>query len=40
MYEGPELRDAAVVIPGKDQLYIANFEREQRGLIRMSYPVE
>jgi len=40
IHEGPELRDAAVVIPGKNHLYIANFEREQRGLVRMSYPQE
>jgi len=38
IYEGPELRDAAVVVPGKDYLYIANFDREQRGLLRIRYP--
>ena len=38
MYEGPLLRDAAVGIPGKDYLYIASFDREQHGLIRLRYP--
>lgn len=40
MHEGPELTDAAVVIPGESHLYIANFDREQRGLRRMNYPLE
>jgi hypothetical protein len=38
IYEGPKLSDAAVGIPGINHLYIANFDREQHGLIRMSYP--
>ncbi len=38
IYEGPGLRDAAVGIPGKNHLYIASFDREHQGLIRMSYP--
>lgn len=38
IYEGPLLRDAAVGVPGKDHLYIASFDREQHGLIRMRYP--
>jgi hypothetical protein len=38
MYEGPLLRDAAVGIPGRDHLYIASFDREQHGLIRLRYP--
>jgi len=38
MYEGPLLRDAAVGIPGKDHLYVASFDREQHGLIRLRYP--
>jgi len=38
IYEGPKLTDAAVGIPGTNHLYIANFDREQHGLIRMSYP--
>ncbi|MGB5811068.1 MAG: hypothetical protein WBG86_11095 [Polyangiales bacterium] len=38
MYEGPLLGDAAVVVPGRDHLYIANFDREQRGITRMPYP--
>jgi len=38
IYEGPKLGDAAVGVPGNEHLYIANFDREQRGLIRMRYP--
>ncbi|RLB49749.1 MAG: hypothetical protein DRH23_05910 [Deltaproteobacteria bacterium] len=38
IYEGPKLGDAAVGIPGSEHLYIANFDRQHRGLIRMSYP--
>ena len=38
IYEGPELGDAAVGIPGTEHLYIANFDPHQRGLIRMRYP--
>lgn len=38
IYEGPLLRDAAVCVPGKDHIYIASFDREQHGLIRMRYP--
>jgi hypothetical protein len=38
IHEGPLLGDAAVAIPGTEHLYIANFDRDQRGLIRMSYP--
>jgi len=38
IYEGPVLSDAAVGIPGINHLYIANFDREQHGLVRMSYP--
>ncbi|MEM7433646.1 MAG: PQQ-binding-like beta-propeller repeat protein [Myxococcota bacterium] len=38
MYQGPELTDAAVVVPGKEHLYIANFDVAQRGILRMPYP--
>ena len=38
MYEGPLLTDAAVVVPGERHLYIANFDREQHGLVRLPYP--
>lgn len=38
IHEGPILRDAAVGIPGTSHLYIANFDPDQRGLIRMPYP--
>lgn len=38
MVETPELTDAAVAIPGREHLYIANFDRTQRGIVRMPYP--
>ncbi|MEM7135661.1 MAG: hypothetical protein AAF500_03730 [Myxococcota bacterium] len=38
MHRGPELTDAAVVVPGKKHLYIANFDVTQRGILRMPYP--
>ncbi len=38
MQVGPLLGDAAVGVPGSEHLYIANFDRQQRGLIRMRYP--
>ena len=38
IHEGPLLGGAAVGVPGTKHLYIPNFDRAQRGLIRMSYP--
>lgn len=38
MHEGPILGDSAVGIPGTEHVYIANFDRDQRGLVRMRYP--
>jgi hypothetical protein len=38
IHEGPILGDAAVGVPGTKHLYIANFDPDQRGLIRMPYP--